>query len=340
VKVIYDHSRRLSEIGIASAVQHDRRGYEYPWIDHAAQLISDKELRTTDHLVLPEIKAAQLARKLTPLGVRYSIFVQNGYYLRDRDKDCCDADVDHAYENASTILSISDDTSALISLHYPQLAARVTRVFCSVNQQLFNPEGVKRNLITYMPRKNGVHAAAVVFALRNRLPADWEIRAIEGMSEIQVAELLKQSRIFLSFSGLEGLGLPPIEAAMSGNYVIGYHGGGGREYWSAPNFEAVDVGDIGAFARNVEARVKLLSCRSTDLCELESGMATLRKQFSIENERASLRCFADSVSGLHAQSHPHGGGGETVPILLQKRMRLGTWLKLRGFRNRASGRSS
>ena len=33
---------------------------------------------------------------------------------------------------------------------------------------------------------------------------------------------------------MEGLGMPPIEAAVAGNKVIGYRGRGGNEYWQKP----------------------------------------------------------------------------------------------------------
>ena len=46
---------------------------------------------------------------------------------------------------------------------------------------------------------------------------------------------LSKSKIFLSFSNLEGIGIPPIEAALAGNKVIGYTGGGGIEYWKLTN---------------------------------------------------------------------------------------------------------
>ncbi|KXU84934.1 hypothetical protein CI15_21845 [Paraburkholderia monticola] len=319
---------------IDSAIIHDRRGYEYPWAEHAAHLISDRDLRPTDHLVLPEIKAAQLARILVPRGLKYSIFVQNGYYLRDRDRGCTDDDVDHAYQNASAILSISEDTSSLISLHYPDLTSRIVRVFCSVDDSVFNVDGKKRNLVTYMPRKNGAHAAAVVFALKKRLPPGWEIRAIDGMNQTEVAALLKESRIFMSFSGLEGLGLPPVEAALCGNYVIGYHGGGGREYWASPNFEEIAVGDLEAFVRRVEARAHLLSNSVDDLAELEPGMARLRANFSKANELDALQRFVDRLKeDPPSTATPLPAVGST-PIRLQKRMRLGWWLALRRVRAR------
>ena len=52
------------------------------------------------------------------------------------------------------------------------------------------------------------------------------------------------SEIFLSFSNLEGIGIPPVEAALSGNKVIGYTGGGGIEYWKEPIFTKIENGEI------------------------------------------------------------------------------------------------
>ena len=57
-----------------------------------------------------------------------------------------------------------------------------------------------------------------------------------------------KSKIFLSFSYAEGFGMPPIEAAMAGNKVIGYTGGGGKEYWRKPIFEEIQSGDIKNFS--------------------------------------------------------------------------------------------
>ena len=50
---------------------------------------------------------------------------------------------------------------------------------------------------------------------------------------------------------MEGLGIPPIEAALLKNKVIGYVGGGGSEYWKNPIFTTVNSGDIKRFVRLV-----------------------------------------------------------------------------------------
>ena len=71
------------------------------------------------------------------------------------------------------------------------------------------------------------------------------------MTEQEVIETLKQSKIFLSFSELEGWGLPPIEAGLTGNKVIGYTGEGGKEYWCQPIFSEIMMGDIKSFVNEI-----------------------------------------------------------------------------------------
>ncbi|WP_228973667.1 hypothetical protein [Paraburkholderia gardini] len=309
---------------------HERSGYCYPWTDFPVPVLADTELRPTDHIVIPEIKAAKLAPKLVAASLRYSIFVQNGYYLSHRDGTLSNDDVDFAYEQAAYILSISDDTSSLIRLHYPELAQRVMRMTCALDSALFHASDTKERLITYMPRKNGTHAAAVVFALHRYLSEGWTVLPIDGLSISGVAEVMNRSRIFLSFSGMEGLGLPPIEAAMCGNYVIGYHGGGGKEYWFGPNFQSVEVGDVAGFVEQIVERMKTIDA-DPGLHELHDGMSSLCAQFSNENESAHLQTF---VHQLQIDAATACEGSHVLPKLQKHRKRAIlkrlTWVGRRG----------
>lgn len=335
VKVIYDHVRALVQLGIPAYVMHERNGYRYPWAELSVPTIADGELRSSDHVIVPEIKSALMAPRLIAAGVQYSIFVQNGYYLSIRDRNLTDSDVDFAYAQATYILSISDDTSDLIRLHYPQLAYRVVRMATTINGELFHSDGEKERLITYMPRKNGTHAEAVLFALRRQLPAGWSVRSIDGLSIPEVAAVLRRSQLFLSFSAMEGLGLPPIEAALCGNYVIGYHGGGGRDHWIKPNFEDVGVGDVTNFVRKVVALVSKADAGS-DLRELRCGMDALLVQFSGARETACLQDFV-RLLGIN---HFAGDRNHVVSVKLQKRRglahRIPSWLSLFSQRGRSS----
>lgn len=320
VKVIYDHSCRLNAMGVESYVLHERQGYVYPWTSHRIQPLSERDLRTSDFLVIPEIKAAALAPRLVMQNLKYAVFVQNGYYLHERDGRLGDSDVDFAYRNASRILSISGDTSALIALHYPELAERIVEVSCVVGDEHFRACDRKDALITFMPRKNTSHAQAVAFALKRALPPGWKMQAIDGLPVAEVAAALRRSRIFLSFSGLEGLGLPPIEAALCGNYVIGYHGGGGLDYWRAPNFETVPVGDVATFVERVRARIAAIDADPAS-AELAQGIAALRAQYSAAHESTRLQQFVAAV----AQDAMQGSGAPDRPVRglrLQKRKKL------------------
>ena len=77
------------------------------------------------------------------------------------------------------------------------------------------------------------------YYLKNLLPKKWKVLPLINVSEKKLIHTLSISKIFLSFSNFEGVGLPPIEAALSGNKVIGYVGGGGSEYWKKPLFHKV-----------------------------------------------------------------------------------------------------
>ena len=45
--------------------------------------------------------------------------------------------------------------------------------------------------------------------------------------------------------------MPPLEAAIAGNKVIGYSGGGGKEYWIKPIFDEVQPGNIKQFCEKI-----------------------------------------------------------------------------------------
>jgi hypothetical protein len=126
----------------------------------------------------------------------------------------------------------------------------------------------------------------------------WKIQSIDGESESKVAENLSKSIIFLSFSEFEGLGLPPIEAALCGNYVIGYHGQGGKDYWEKPTFEMVEQGDVQDYVKKVIHRVNLIESNNININEINSGINKIRDFFSKENEIRLLEKLKKRVTSI------------------------------------------
>ena len=90
----------------------------------------------------------------------------------------------------------------------------------------------------------------------------------------------------ISFSNLEGIGIPPIEAALAGNKVIGYTGGGGIEYWGLPLFKKIEPGEIDDFGQILLKEIK--NYKPNWIKESKKYRKQLSKQYSEKNQTKSL----------------------------------------------------
>ena len=206
-----------------------------------------------DFIIFPEI-FAHFAKKLCiNNNIPYAIFVQNGYSLYSTGDF---KTLEKVYENAKFILSYSKDISNCIKSAFKNCEKKILRTNISIDTNKFNFRVRKANIITYMPRKLPTHSDNLIFFLRNNLPKNWKIKALHNLDEKGVYNNLLKSKIFLSFSNMEGLGMPPIEAAIAGNKVIGYTGRGGTEYWKKPIFTEIPHGDISKFIDEILNNIK------------------------------------------------------------------------------------
>lgn len=143
-----------------------------------------------------------------------------------------------------------------------------------------------------MPRKLAKHSELVIFFLKNTLPSNWKIKKIHNLKEKQVYKLLEKSKIFLAFSDLEGLPLPPVEAALAGNKVIGYTGEGGKEYWKEPIFTEIKSSEIKNFCNSILGNLNIKNF----LEKTNKQRNLLAKQFSVEIEKKFINKFLKRIS--------------------------------------------
>ena len=122
------------------------------------------------------------------------------------------------------------------------------------------------------------------------------------MTEVQVADLLERSKIFMAFSHFEGLALPPLEAALSGNQVIGYTGQAAKEYWRPEIFEEIASGDVVGFAQRVLAKVKAIDQAQQFDVPLQT-IGNLADTYSEVQERKDMLEFL-KVMGLNTKGLP------------------------------------
>jgi hypothetical protein len=284
----------MRNMGFDAHVMHFSADFRCDWFANDASIIQMGQLLTSDIVVVPEIMT-KFALQLHAIGIEYCMFVQNGYLVLPTAEFPI---VRQCYENALLVLSISDDTTGILLSVFPGLVGKILRQRYSIDRSKFRSLA-KQNWVTYMPRKLPLHAGNVVPWLASEFP-QWKFVPLHGMPEVEVASALGRSRIFLAFSDFEGCPVPPIEAALCGNVVIGYPGWGGREYWDEPNFRSVEFGNMRDFVRKFYEVDKFANGRYLNEM-LAPGMDRLADRYGEAAELADLRSLVQRI-GLVADS--------------------------------------
>jgi hypothetical protein len=245
VKVMYQHVDLLNDMGIAAAVLHEPEGFRASWFGNQTPIVSAGtiRLRANDILVLPECYAPGLGR--LPGEVRKFIFNQAAYHTFD----LVEGDPYASVPNLLGLLTPSRDSADLLRFTFPGLPVFGTRPI--INNKVFHrgPQPLRR--LAFMPERRSAERHQLLHMVRAR-GVDWQLAPISGRPELGVAQIMRESAIFLSFSEREGFGLPPAEAMACGCYVIGYDGGGGREFFD-PAYSAPVTDQLGFAKAIVEA---------------------------------------------------------------------------------------
>lgn len=265
-----------------------KKNYHFRWFKQKVEVKNNLIFNNkNDFVILPEIFAHFAEDFLIKEKIPYAIFVQNGYAIFPTNNL---KKLNIAYNNARYILSYSEDIKKCILLAHPNVKNKILNVKYSINYKNFNLKK-KQNIITYMPRKLENHSSLVISFLKNFLPKKWKIIKIHNFSEKDVFKYLEKSKIFLAFSDLEGLPLPPVEAALAGNKVIGYTGEGGKEYWKEPIFTEIKSSEIKNFCKNILINIRLKNF----LKKTKKQRKLLAKKFSIESEQQHIKNFLKKI---------------------------------------------
>ena len=237
-----------------------------------------------DILVFPEIYGNAIY-SVEP-EVRKIIFNQNCYYTFNtssinRNNTC-------AQESIQTIITVSEDSKNYLEYAFPK--SEIHRIRLGINHHIFNYSDKKEKQICFMPRKLSEDVTQVINILRQRAASKgWKLVSIDNKSEKEVAEIMKQSLIFLSFNHREGFGLPPAEAMACGCFVIGYQGQGSKEYLKAEFSYPIAEGDIISFTKNIERLMHKYESDPQSILE-KGKMASdfILETYSLKNEEADI----------------------------------------------------
>ncbi len=289
VRKIYRHVDVLNRNGFSARVLHTKPGFRCTWFQNDTPVVytESTQLTPADYLVVPEIWGPRMAR-LAP-GIKKVILNQNGYLtFRGYTLDKNDRETPYLSPEVVATITVSEDSVRYLQYVFPQ--HRVLRMHYAIDQSMFYPVSTKRKQIAVMPRKNPDDLLQVVSMLKLRgVLSDFDILPIQNMSHEQAAAALRDSAIFLSFSSIEGFGLPPAEAMACGCITIGYHGRGGKEFFRPEFSYPIEFGDIEGYARTVEAVLNQFRIDPTPLWN-QAALASqyIRQHYSEQVEEADI----------------------------------------------------
>jgi len=268
VRVVYRHVALLNRMGIRSAVLQTGVPDRPTWFASDVPLVPIDALsfHSDDILVVPEFYGPSMAR--LDSDIRTLVFNQGGYITFNMiDLDATAPGAPYAQlERLEGIMTVSRDSADLLALSFPSVQIDIARPV--VDASIFHlPTTPKKRIVAHVTTRRADELNQIRHILRAR-GTSWELRALRGLTETQMADALRESSVFLSLSDRDGFGLPPAEAMACGCYVVGYTGGGGEEYFDPDYCTSVS------------------STRQAVL-ELERALATPMDELRAAGERAS-----------------------------------------------------
>jgi hypothetical protein len=294
VRVIYRHVDMLNALGIPAAVVHPREDFRCSWFDNSTRVISMNalRLREVDLLVVPEFYASGLAA--IPSRARVVVFNQGPHHTFDLIplRQSLPGWPYSEIARLEGILTVSQDGAELLRLAFPRVHVGIARNV--VDRCIFHPSGESRGkLLSFVPSRRSDELQELLHFLNAWAEIrthEWEIIPLTGLPERGMADALRGSSIFLSLSDRDGFGLPPAEAMACASYVVGYHGGGGREFFDP------------AYCSPVASTTELLSA-------LEEAMNSPESWRRERGEKASARILGHyTAEGLKSDLERFYGG--------------------------------
>lgn len=325
VQKAYGFVDALNEVGSAAAVVHIRRGFRAPGSSSQTPVVyaNRLELRQGDLLVVPDLYA-RLLDSLAP-RVPKVVLVQGAYLmfaggsledLKEHQWRACAREVIGA-------IVVSEDSQRLVSHAFPHLP--LWRIRLGIDPSVFHYTSDRRpKAIALMPRRGRAEAGMLLHLLDRRgTLRDWHIDLIDNVSQDAVARCLRRSPFFLSFSHREGFGLPPAEAMACGCVVIGYHGGGGREFFDPEYSYPIEEGDLLGFARTVESLVDEWREHPARLAEMgRRASRAIHSRYRPEYEQADVvDAFAQAARRSATFRHPNTRLNRRGILTFEQRLR-------------------
>jgi glycosyltransferase involved in cell wall biosynthesis len=267
VRKMYRHVDVLIANGIPAVILHQQPGFRCQWFESRTAVAYPGDAwppAPSDILLVPELFIWQFIEQAP--GTPKVVFNQNAYQTF-RGHSIAHQTMPYGKPDCLASIVVSEDSRRYLEFAFAD--HRVFRIHNSVNPALFCFQPDKKRRVAFMPRKNSSDAMQVINLLncRGKLRG-YQLVPIEGKSELETAQTLRESMIFLSFGFQEGWSMPSMEAMACGCVTIGYDGRGGREFFDSRHAIVVEPQDVIGFADSVETAISRLDDADPQLCKM------------------------------------------------------------------------
>lgn len=282
VTKIYEFAAALKRAGQDIAVVHHDPQYRPNWFATDVPITGrhNTVVGADDLLVVPEFMSTLLPqlRECAKVILNQASFSHGAIGFQD--------------ELVCSIVSTSRYIHRYIQFVHPEIESIPIQL--GYNKSVFNVQNaLKKRQIAYMPRRRGDDSKRIIQALERRCAlVGWTVVAIEAIPAQEVARVLRESMIFLSFSQREGFGLPPLEAMACGCLVVGFHGLGGAEFLNPAYSYVIPEDDICTFQETLE--VLLTDPEIESICQAKGHAAAK----AISDKYTMARQDADTVAAF------------------------------------------
>ena len=245
VRAVYRMVDACNAAGIDAAVLHQARGFRPGWFTSSTPVVAaeDMRVRGNDVLVVSELDAARLMPKAP--GVTKIILNQHQYWTFSGGA------VDYQHPDIASVIAVSDDGMRYLRCAFPGLSPY--RLRYAVDPVLFRPRP-KTRTVGYLTTKGDGPRTQVLTMLKGRGSlAEWTLRPLVGLSQVEMAKALGEMAVLASFSESEGFQMLLTEAMAAGTAVVGFDAGGGKEYLTNEVAWPVPAGDLVGFVEKIEA---------------------------------------------------------------------------------------
>lgn len=283
IKVIYQHCILLRELGYEAypVLMGNYKGNFFGYdVEYKKYEDVEKNINADDVIVATEFLPYQ---GLLFERARKILFLQNWIGLRVRLNEF---DKNKSYKDIGydEVITCSDFCSQYVTEEMHIESHTITN---GIDLNIFrpNPSRQTKGRILAMSRKNPKDLEKIIRLIQ---ASPYEIKVVDGLTQDELIIEYQKADIFLATGYPEGFSLPPLEAMACGCVVVGFTGGGGKEFMVDNQTALIaDDGDCEAVANKL-----LYLLDSEDFKEtIRQKGYTKSQSYGLDNTKAMLNDF-------------------------------------------------